>query len=73
METAAHGDESSTRERTPIMFLHKNASRIRLQEAEHARRNRLEILKALSTGQLTRRRIERTRARSSENENGLTR
>jgi len=37
------------------MFLSSKASRIRLSEAENARRNRLEILKALSHGQITRR------------------
>src|SRR5471032_1371253 len=37
------------------MFLSSKASRIRLSEAENARKNRLEILKALSHGQITRR------------------
>jgi manganese oxidase len=39
------------------MFLTSKASRIRLSEAENARRNRLEILKALSDGQITRREL----------------
>lgn len=37
------------------MFLPWNASASRLKEAENARRNRFEILQALSTGQITRR------------------
>src|SRR5690349_1693774 len=37
------------------MFLSTKASRVRLSEAENARRNRLEILRALSHGQITRR------------------
>ena len=37
------------------MFLRKNASRIRLREAQQARRNRLEITKALSLGHVSRR------------------
>ncbi len=37
------------------IFLSKKASRARLKEAENARRNRLEILKALADGQITRR------------------
>jgi FtsP/CotA-like multicopper oxidase with cupredoxin domain len=37
------------------MFLSSKASRTRVREAENARRNRLEILKALSQGQITRR------------------
>ena len=39
------------------MFLPKKTSRLRLNEAENARRNRLEILKALSQGQITRREL----------------
>ena len=39
------------------MFLPKKTSRIRLIEAENARKNRLEILKALSQGQITRREL----------------
>ncbi len=39
------------------MFLSSKASRTRLREAENARRNRLEILKALSHGQVTRREL----------------
>jgi manganese oxidase len=41
------------------MYLSRNASRARLQEAEHARKNRLEIVKALSQGQVTRRELLR--------------
>ena len=37
------------------IFLSKKASPARVREAENARKNRLEILKALSTGQITRR------------------
>ena len=37
------------------MYLSSKASRARLREAENARSNRLEILKALSQGQITRR------------------
>jgi FtsP/CotA-like multicopper oxidase with cupredoxin domain len=37
------------------MFLSNNASRIRLREAEKARDNRLEIVKALSLGEITKR------------------
>jgi FtsP/CotA-like multicopper oxidase with cupredoxin domain len=37
------------------MYLSKKASRARLREAENARRNRLEIVKALSVGEITRR------------------
>lgn len=37
------------------MYLNKQVSRIRMREAENARRNRLEIVKALSTKQVTRR------------------
>jgi FtsP/CotA-like multicopper oxidase with cupredoxin domain len=37
------------------MFLSNKASRIRQQEAQHARDNRAEIVKALSIGQITRR------------------
>jgi FtsP/CotA-like multicopper oxidase with cupredoxin domain len=37
------------------IFLSKKASAARVREAENARKNRLEILKALSTGQITRR------------------
>lgn len=39
------------------MFLSSKASRARLREAQNARRNRLEILKALSDGQITRREL----------------
>jgi FtsP/CotA-like multicopper oxidase with cupredoxin domain len=37
------------------MYLSKNASRIRQQEAQNARDNRAEIVKALSSGQVTKR------------------
>jgi manganese oxidase len=37
------------------MFLSKKASRARQREAEHARRNRAEVVKARSLGQITRR------------------
>ncbi|HSB77500.1 MAG TPA: copper oxidase, partial [Candidatus Methylomirabilis sp.] len=37
------------------MYLPWNASKARLREAEHARKNRLEIVKALSHGQVSRR------------------
>lgn len=37
------------------MYLPKTASRWRIKEAEHARNNRLEIVQALSQGQITRR------------------
>ena len=39
----------------PIVYLSPKASRARRQEAENARRNRAEILKAISTGQISRR------------------
>ena len=39
------------------IFLSSKASRARLAEAENARKNRLEILKALSHGQITRREL----------------
>src|SRR5215470_14580194 len=37
------------------MYLPWNASKARLKEAENARKNRIEIIKALSTGRVTRR------------------
>src|SRR5215470_14595945 len=37
------------------MYISKNASRIRQREAQNARNNRAEIVKALSLGQITRR------------------
>src|SRR5260221_14611802 len=37
------------------MFLDRKASKLRIREAENARRNRQEIIKALSDGQVTRR------------------
>ena len=37
------------------MYISKNASRIRQREAQNARNNRAEIVKALSTGQISRR------------------
>jgi FtsP/CotA-like multicopper oxidase with cupredoxin domain len=37
------------------MFLDKRASKLRIREAENARRNRQQIIKALSDGQITRR------------------
>src|SRR5229473_2096252 len=37
------------------IFLSRKTSRMRLREAENARRNRLEIVKALADGQITRR------------------
>jgi FtsP/CotA-like multicopper oxidase with cupredoxin domain len=40
-----------------IMYLSSKASRGRLREAENARRNRLEIVKALADGQVTRREL----------------
>jgi FtsP/CotA-like multicopper oxidase with cupredoxin domain len=40
-----------------MLYLDKTASRARVREAENARRNRLEIVKALSTGQVTRREL----------------
>jgi len=39
------------------MFLPKKPSKLRLRDAENARRNRLEIVKALSQGQVTRREL----------------
>lgn len=39
------------------MYLRKHESKARLREAENARRNRSEIVKALSTGQVTRREL----------------
>jgi manganese oxidase len=39
------------------VFLPQNASQARLREAENARRNRLEIVKALSQGQVSRREL----------------
>jgi FtsP/CotA-like multicopper oxidase with cupredoxin domain len=41
------------------MFLSKTASRLRLLEAQYARQNRLEIVKALSHGQISRRDLMR--------------
>src|SRR4051812_20938833 len=41
------------------MFFLKDASKARLREAESARRNRLEVIKAVSTGQITRRDLVR--------------
>src|ERR1700756_2641692 len=38
-----------------MFFLPANASRLRLREAQRARDNRAEIIKALSHGQITRR------------------
>src|SRR6516165_7614411 len=37
------------------MYIFKNASRMRQREAQNARNNRAEIVKALSLGQITRR------------------
>src|SRR5258708_13882155 len=37
------------------MFLSSKASKLRIREAQNARRNRQEIIKALSDGQVTRR------------------
>ncbi len=37
------------------MFLSSKASKLRIREAENARRNRQEIIKALADGQITRR------------------
>ena len=37
------------------MFLSKNASRLRQREAEQARQNRMEIVKALSQDEISRR------------------
>ena len=37
------------------MYLSRNASRLRMREAQNARNNRAEIIKALSTGQVSRR------------------
>ncbi len=39
------------------VYLSKNASRARIREAQNARNNRAEIVKALSTGQVTRREL----------------
>ena len=39
------------------VWLPKNASRARIREAENARRNRREVIKALSQGQITRREL----------------
>src|SRR5689334_4452035 len=38
-----------------MIYLPKDASRLRVREAENARRNRLEVVKALSQGTVTRR------------------
>jgi len=38
-----------------MIFLPKKPSKLRLREAENARRNRLEIVRARSIGQITRR------------------
>src|SRR5436190_16160603 len=38
-----------------LMFLTNKASKLRIKEAENARRNRQEIVKALADGQITRR------------------
>src|SRR5438093_11468840 len=38
-----------------VMFLTNKASKLRIKEAENARRNRQEIVKALADGQITRR------------------
>src|SRR5260370_13007836 len=40
-----------------MLFLPKKSSKRRLWEAEHARKNRWEILKALADGQVTRREL----------------
>ena len=37
------------------MFLSSKASKLRIREAQNARRNRQEIVKALADGQVTRR------------------
>src|SRR5471032_1149167 len=42
---------------TEHFFLPWNASKARLREAENARKNRLEIVKALSQGQVSRREL----------------
>ena len=41
----------------PSIFLSRNASQVRQREAENARRNRMEIVKALSQGQVSRREL----------------
>src|SRR6516164_5460112 len=41
--------------RRVTMYISKNASRMRQREAQNARNNRAEIVKALSHGQITRR------------------
>ena len=38
----------------PSIFLPKNASKARIREAENARKNRLEMVKALADGQVSR-------------------
>src|SRR5919198_6226622 len=43
--------------RGPSIFLSRDASKARLREAENARKNRLEIVKALSHGQVSRREL----------------
>jgi len=51
-----HKTESShMNHREDGFFLPENASKARIREAENARRNRLEIVKAHSQGQVTRR------------------
>src|SRR5690349_22624794 len=50
---------ASRNERRHGMYLSRKASRRRLQEAENARANRLEIVAALSQGKITRRDLMR--------------
>jgi hypothetical protein len=42
-----------------MIYLPKDASRVRQLEAQKARENRAEIVKALSTGQVTRRELHK--------------
>src|SRR5437660_12892198 len=54
------------------MYIPENASNARVREAEHARHNRSEILKALSHGQVSRRDLMRMGLMTAAGSLGLT-
>src|SRR5438876_2453303 len=53
--TAPWFKSSGNQKKEELMFLSSKASKLRVKEAENARRNRQEIVKALADGQITRR------------------
>src|SRR2546422_10844466 len=55
LATAPWFKSSGNQKKEELMFLSSQASKLRIKEAENARRNRQEIVKALADGQITRR------------------